>query len=48
MFPLACLTLGLLLGLTAGLKLAAAIMAGVMRRLDELECRSINSVEIKE
>ena len=37
MLPLACLTLGVLLGLIGGLHVALALMQGLMRRLEELE-----------
>ena len=37
MLPIACLILGIVLGLTAGLKITEAILDGIMRRLDELE-----------
>ena len=37
MLPIACLTLGILLGLIAGLKITVAILDSMMRRLEELE-----------
>jgi hypothetical protein len=42
MLPLACLTLGVLLGLIGGLKVAATILAGMTRRLEELERERIS------
>lgn len=39
MLPLACLTLGVILGLIGGLQVALALMQGLTRRLDELERR---------
>jgi hypothetical protein len=35
--PLACLTLGVLLGLIGGLKITEVMLASLRRRLDELE-----------
>ena len=38
-FPCACLILGAIFGMIAGLKLVKPLMQGMMQRLDELECR---------
>lgn len=43
MLPLACLTLGVLLGLIGGLHVALALMHGLKQRLDEIECKPINN-----